>query len=136
MMKQIMKRAWEIAKDGVKKFGGKVREYFASSLSIAWEETKKTFKVEEFKLVGSHQGAPLLAVPTSLNLRVIDGLYNVIKPLKVAVNPNNNVEYEIYRILTDGKYGEFHTSGDGYFRDFNISLANAKIYYNGGTKQC
>lgn len=36
MMKQIMKRAWEIAKDGVKKFGGKVREYFAESLKLAW----------------------------------------------------------------------------------------------------
>lgn len=41
MMKQVMKRAWEIAKTGVNKFGGKVREYFAISLSIAWKEIKK-----------------------------------------------------------------------------------------------
>lgn len=40
MMKQVMKRAWEIAKTGVTKFGGKVREYFAASLSIAWKEIK------------------------------------------------------------------------------------------------
>lgn len=40
MMKQVMKRAWEIAKTGVNKFGGKVREYFAASLSIAWKEIK------------------------------------------------------------------------------------------------
>lgn len=40
MMKQVMTRAWEIAKDGVTKFGGKVREYFAASLSIAWAEAK------------------------------------------------------------------------------------------------
>ncbi|MEK4702004.1 hypothetical protein MKX47_21125 [Solibacillus sp. FSL R7-0668] len=40
MMKEIMKRAWTLAKQGVKKFGGKVREYLASSLSIAWEESK------------------------------------------------------------------------------------------------
>lgn len=39
-MKQIMKRAWELAKQGVVKFGGKVREYFAASLSIAWKEIK------------------------------------------------------------------------------------------------
>lgn len=38
--KQVMKRAWEIAKGGVKKFGGKVREYFAIALSIAWKEVK------------------------------------------------------------------------------------------------
>lgn len=40
MMKQVMKRAWELAKSGVKKFGGKVREYLAASLSIAWKEVK------------------------------------------------------------------------------------------------
>lgn len=40
MMKQVMKRAWELAKMGVKKFGGKVREYLAASLSIAWKEVK------------------------------------------------------------------------------------------------
>lgn len=40
MMKQVMKRAWELAKQGVKKFGGKVREYLAASLSLAWKEVK------------------------------------------------------------------------------------------------
>lgn len=40
MMKQIMARAWELARQGVTKFGGKVREYFAVSLSIAWKESK------------------------------------------------------------------------------------------------
>jgi len=38
--KQIMKRAWELAKNGVEKFGDKVREYFAIALSIAWKEVK------------------------------------------------------------------------------------------------
>lgn len=41
MAKKVMIRAWEIAKEGVKKFGGKVRQYFAAALSIAWEEIKK-----------------------------------------------------------------------------------------------
>lgn len=40
MMKEVMKRAWILAKSGVEKFGGKVREYFSSSLSIAWKEIK------------------------------------------------------------------------------------------------
>lgn len=39
-MKQIMKRAWEIARQGVKKFGGKVKEYFAEALKMAWDEFK------------------------------------------------------------------------------------------------
>lgn len=36
----VMKRAWEIAKEGQKKFGGKVKEYFAISLKMAWSEAK------------------------------------------------------------------------------------------------
>lgn len=36
----IMKRAWEIAKNGAKRFGGNVKEYFAMSLKLAWKELK------------------------------------------------------------------------------------------------
>lgn len=43
-MKNVMTRAWEIAKEGQKKFGGKVREYFAQALVIAWAEVKNTVK--------------------------------------------------------------------------------------------
>lgn len=48
---KLMKRAWELAKEGVKKFGGKVREYFAIALSIAWKE----FKTMTTKLIGSEK---------------------------------------------------------------------------------
>lgn len=40
-MKQVMVRAWEIAKEAVVKFGGKVREYLAAALRQAWAETKR-----------------------------------------------------------------------------------------------
>lgn len=49
-MKQVMKRAWEIAKEGAKKFGGKVREYFASSLTIAWKEIKAMAEKVEIQI--------------------------------------------------------------------------------------
>lgn len=39
-MKKVMVRAWEIAREGVKKFGGKVKEYFAEALKMAWAEFK------------------------------------------------------------------------------------------------
>ncbi|WPK12218.1 hypothetical protein R6U77_00595 [Lysinibacillus louembei] len=39
-MKNVMIRAWEIAKEGAAKFGGKVREYFSESLKQAWSEFK------------------------------------------------------------------------------------------------
>ena len=56
-MKSIMKRAWEIAKEAVKKFGGKVRQYFAEALRIAWAESKKAVKpiaerIEELEALG------------------------------------------------------------------------------------
>ena len=36
-----MVRAWEIARDAVKKFGGKVKEFFSMALTMAWEEVKE-----------------------------------------------------------------------------------------------
>lgn len=40
MLKQIMKNAWSISKDGVKKFGGKVSDYLSAALKLAWKEAK------------------------------------------------------------------------------------------------
>lgn len=37
----VMTRAWEIAKEGQKKFGGKVKEYLVEALKMAWAELKK-----------------------------------------------------------------------------------------------
>ncbi|WP_068783195.1 hypothetical protein [Paenibacillus phocaensis] len=39
-MRYVMVRAWEIARDAVAKFGGKVKEYFAQALAQAWKEVK------------------------------------------------------------------------------------------------
>lgn len=35
-MKNVMTKAWEIAKKGAAKFGGSVKSYFAQSLKMAW----------------------------------------------------------------------------------------------------
>jgi len=40
-MRNVMKKAWEIAKEGQKKFGGKVKEDFAQALKMAWAIAKK-----------------------------------------------------------------------------------------------
>lgn len=34
----VMKRAWEIAREAVAKFGGKVKAFFAEALKMAWSE--------------------------------------------------------------------------------------------------
>ncbi|QQZ64493.1 hypothetical protein JI735_34195 (plasmid) [Paenibacillus sonchi] len=40
-MKEVMVRAWEIARGAVVRFGGKVKEYFAQALAMAWKEVKE-----------------------------------------------------------------------------------------------
>lgn len=39
-MKKVMMRAWEIAKQAAKKFGGRAIEYIAMALREAWKEIK------------------------------------------------------------------------------------------------
>ena len=49
-MRNVMTRAWEIAKEAEVKFGGKVKEYFALSLRQAWSEVKKGVdKMEKYR---------------------------------------------------------------------------------------
>lgn len=48
-MKEIMTRAWEIAKKGQVKFGGKVSEYLSEALKMAWAESKEEGQVYGIK---------------------------------------------------------------------------------------
>lgn len=67
-MKKVMVRAWEIARKAVVKFGGKVKEYFAQALAMAWKEVKvpqyvefelkadtRRFRTWIAKIVGPHE---------------------------------------------------------------------------------
>lgn len=49
MKAQVMKRAWSIAKISVKRFGGKVKEYFAQALKMAWSEITGKEKAKEIR---------------------------------------------------------------------------------------
>lgn len=40
-MKQVMTRAWDLARNASKKFGGKAKDFLSQSLVIAWREFKK-----------------------------------------------------------------------------------------------
>ena len=55
MKKQVMTRAWEIAREAVKRFGGNVSEYIAESMRMAWAEAKevttRTANKAEIKVV-------------------------------------------------------------------------------------
>jgi len=46
MKKLVMKKAWEIAKNGASRFGGKASEYLSESMKLAWFEVKRTRNTE------------------------------------------------------------------------------------------
>jgi hypothetical protein len=46
-MQNVMRKAWEIAREGQKKFGGKVRDYFAEALRVAWRIVKEMGKATD-----------------------------------------------------------------------------------------
>lgn len=50
--KDIMIKAWRIAREGQKAFGGKVREYFAQALKMAWAQAKSTIDIESLEKKG------------------------------------------------------------------------------------
>lgn len=50
--KEIMVNAWKIAREGQKAFGGKVREYFAEALKMAWAQAKNGLDIEALEKKG------------------------------------------------------------------------------------
>lgn len=48
-MKNVMSRAWEIAREAVKTFGGSVKSYIAEALRMAWAEVKEVKVADWFE---------------------------------------------------------------------------------------
>jgi len=46
----IMKKAWEIAKSAVVKFGGSAKEYFAEALRLTWAKVKEIVSVKKVEV--------------------------------------------------------------------------------------
>ncbi|TDQ39254.1 hypothetical protein [Aureibacillus halotolerans] len=65
----VMKRAWEIAREGVVRFGGKVVEYFAEALRMAWAEAKRPKKAEFVTSAGSRKHKSWVAKITGKHAR-------------------------------------------------------------------
>lgn len=53
-MRNVMKKAWEIAREGVKKFGGNVKEYFSQALKMAWAIVKNGMEIGYQSLPGKN----------------------------------------------------------------------------------
>lgn len=50
--RNIMVNAWRIAREGQKTFGGKVSEYFAQALKMAWAQAKSEIDIEALEKKG------------------------------------------------------------------------------------
>ena len=82
-MKEVMQTAWNIARQGQKKHGGKVSEYLSESLKIAWKIAKKLKGVKEVsnevKLIGSEKQ---IAWANDIRARVIPMMEAVIDEIR------------------------------------------------------
>lgn len=95
-MKNVMVRAWEIAKAAVAKFGGKVKEYFAQALAMAWKEVKK--------VVNNHFGFILAGKNDSMltfALEHVEGLH--VYPAYNERNPHFELTYRLADHKATGK---------------------------------
>ena|SRR5690625_2261788 len=114
-MRNVMKKAWEIAKEGQKKFGGKVKEYFAEALRMAWALVKKGMDKLKFQIIPAKNGH-LFAVKDQDDVKVTrHDLYESIgrsftkkeevKPVHIAKNKQSGEVYQLFQ-YTPGK-GKF-----------------------------
>lgn len=107
-MKNVMTRAWEIAKESVKKFGGKVKEYFAQALVMAWKEVKEVKEIG-YMQIQKLNGNLFFAVNNIEGLTVsfltegngMNGKYtkrNLINDYSVGIHNETQKEMCIYKV--------------------------------------
>ena len=82
-MTNVMTQAWEIAYKGKNKFGGKVKEYFAQALKMAWALVKKSavaFKgtVRQAENVALQGSVKQIAWAESIREKAIDPLFREV----------------------------------------------------------
>ena len=96
-MKNVMVRAWEIAKAAVVKFGGKVKEYFAQALAMAWKEVKNVVETVGFHKYGRKDGNYFFVVNAGVKVsRVYDHRATIMKPFRTGQNKKTGQAIEIY----------------------------------------
>lgn len=117
-MKNVMTRAWEIAKEGVKKFGGKVKEYFAQALVMAWAEVKNAAQTFEIEVPGNDRRNVKTWVAK------IVGKHPKFVFEREFLNPD---EFDKYG------YKYFHV-GDGIYERFDGKRRNLIIVSNGNAR--
>lgn len=123
MKKKVMQRAWQLAKQGAKQFGGKAKEYFAISLRMAWAEIKEESAMKEKEsiyIMGTvRRGIDYNDYYTSSEMKKDEAVteYNNLCKEWDKVNPGNGykgqlVGAECAEITPDGKVYVFFQVGN------------------------
>lgn len=102
-MRNVMKKAWEIAREGVRKFGGNVKEYFAEALRMAWALVKKGMEIGYQSLPGKN-GACFFVVNDVEGLEV-----NLLTEKK---NFYNGKMYTKRTLINDFRRGNHKVTGN------------------------
>ena len=92
MRKQVMVRAWELAKQGAKKFGGKAVDFFRSALAIAWKEIKNGVHVEV-----RNDRASQLVKSLNVTLSLAERLVEVEKAFQEYWNEEEELKFNVWR---------------------------------------
>ena len=114
MLKNVMRRAWEIARKGQENYGGKVSEYLSKALKIAWAEIKTNKEVTITTTSGSRRHKSWVAE--------ITGTHPRWKLNREFVEADNESWMEKTFTLVDGIY-EVCNAGD---REF-IEIVNGVV---------
>ena len=130
-MKNVMTIAWEIAKKGATKFGGKVKEYFAQALKMAWGIVKNeagAFNTDAVRLAGKNaNGYAVIAIPEEYQVKRVVSGYDKFIPKGKLVRSPEGVGYMVYTVYFDQKF-EIETEEATYLYK---ALENGKLYFNG-----
>lgn len=114
-MKEVMVKAWEIAKGAVIKFGGKVREYFAQALAMAWAEYKAP-KVSGLSLCRNVRETEEASIVTEAHSGWSKGY------LALVTLAAPGARFDLDRKFIRASINEVNRSGNGYL---TYSLKNA-----------
>lgn len=110
-IKNIMTRAWEIAREAVSNFGGKIIEYISGALKQAWEEVKNAtqevtrgqLQVIEGKLARNSERTNIEALRNAyeINIKELfrkDGAYVALEV---------TTDYNIFKVfISEGQWNE------------------------------
>ena len=92
MKKQVMVRAWELAKQGAKKFGGKAVDFFRSALAIAWKEIKNGVVVTV-----RNDRASKLVKSLNVTLEIAERLVEVEKAFQDTYAETDELKFNVWR---------------------------------------